>query len=200
MMRKIVAIDQVTLDGVMQGPGGPEEDARGRFVYGGWSQLFGDDALWQILVETVTGADLLFGRRTYDVFADYWPKQDNAVGKAFDKATKYVVTRSRDRLGWEKSVRIDGDVVDEVGRLKASDGPAVHMWGSHQLLQTLIAADLVDEFRLWVYPVVIGTGKRLFESGVPPRVLALVESRSTPKGVLLNTYRPTGPLPREERS
>ena len=194
MMRKIIAIDQVTADGVMQAPGGPEEDSKGRFTYGGWSQLFGDDPLWQALIETVAGADLLLGRRTYDVFAGYWPKQDNPVGKAFDKATKYVVTRSHDHLDWEKSVRIGGDVVDEVGRLKASDGPALHMWGSHQLLQSLIAADLVDEFRLWVYPVVLGRGKRLFENGVPPRVLTLVESRSTPRGVLLNTYRPAGPL------
>ena len=195
-MRKIIAIDQVTADGIMQGPGGPEEDSRGRFTYGGWSQLFGDDALWQVLIETVTGADLLLGRRTYDLFAAYWPHQDNPVGKAFNKATKYVVTRSLDDLGWEKSVRIRGDVVDEVGRLKASDGPPLHMWGSHQLLQSLIAADVVDEFRLWVYPLVLGTGKRLFENGVPPRVLTLVESRSTPRGVLLNTYRPAGPLPR----
>jgi dihydrofolate reductase len=194
MMRKIIAVDQVTLDGIIQAPGGPEEDSRGRFTLGGWSQLFGDDALWQVLVDTVTGPDLLFGRRTYDVFAGYWPKQDNEGGKAFDKATKYVVTRRPDHLDWEKSVRLSGDAVDEVGRLKASDGPALHMWGSHQLLQTLIAADLIDEFRLWVYPVVLGTGKRLFENGAPPRVLALVESRSTPKGVLLNTYRPTGPL------
>ena len=194
-MRKIIAIDQVTTDGVMQAPGGPEEDARGRFTYGGWSQRFGDDALWQILIETVTGADLLLGRRTYDVFAAYWPKQDNPVGKAFNDATKYVVTRSADHLDWERSLRIGGDVVDEVEGLKASDGPALHMWGSHQLLQSLIAADLIDEYRLWVYPLVLGRGKRLFEDGVSPRVLTLVETRNTPRGVLVNTYRPAGPLP-----
>ena len=196
MMRKIIAIDQVTADGVMQAPGGPEEDPRGRFTYGGWSQLFGDDALWQALIETVADADLLLGRRTYDVFAGYWPNQDNPVGKAFNKATKYVVTRSPDHLDWVKSLRIGGDVVDEIGRLKASDGPALHMWGSHQLLQSLIAADLVNEYHLWVYPVVLGMGKRLFENGVPPRSLTLVESRSTPRGVLANTYRPAGPLPK----
>ena len=194
-MRRLIAVDQVTADGVIQAPGGPEEDARGRFTLGGWSQQFGDDALWQALIETVTGADLLLGRTTYDVFAGYWPKQDDPVGKAFDKATKYVVTRKTDNLPWQKSVRIGGDVAQEVRRLKASDGPELHMWGSHQLLQSLIAADLIDEFRLWVYPLVLGMGKRLFENGAPPRILSLVETRSTPKGVLLNTYRPVGPYP-----
>ena len=113
---------------------------------------------------------MLLGRRTYEIFAAYWPNQgDNPIAKAFNKATKYVVTRSLDRLDWEKSQRIDGDVVDEVRRLKASDGPALHVWGSGELLQTLIAAELVDEYRIWVFPVVLGEGKRLFENGVPPR-------------------------------
>jgi dihydrofolate reductase len=186
------------VDGVMQGPGGPEEDPSNGFTHGGWAMPFVDDAVYQNLVETVADEfDMLLGRWTYDLFAAYWPKQgDNPITKAYNKATKYVVTRSLDQLDWKKSQRIGGDVVDEVRRLKASDGPALHLWGSHQLLQTLIAADLVDEYRMWVSPVVIGRGKRLFENGVPPGGLALVETRSTPKGVLLNTYRPAGPLPR----
>lgn len=193
-MRKIIAITQVTLDSVMQSPGGPEEDPENGFTHGGWAM---PNDLNQAVGETIAGEfDMLLGRRTYEIFAAYWPNHsDNPIGKAFNKATKYVVTRSLDQLDWETSQRIGGDVVDEVRRLKASDGPALHIWGSSELLQTLIAADLVDEYRMWVFPVVLGEGKRLFENGVPPRLLTLVETRSTPKGVLLNTYRPAGPLP-----
>lgn len=196
-MRTIIAITQVTVDGVMQAPGGREEDRRDGFTHGGWAMLFGDGVMMQVLNETISGDfDMLLGRWTYDLFAAYWPKQgDNPIAKAFDKATKYVVTRTRDPLDWKTSHRIGGDVVDEVRRLKASDGPALHVWGSSKLLQTLIAADLVDEYRLWVAPVVLGEGKRLFENGVPPRRLALIATRTTPSGVLLNTYRPVGPLP-----
>jgi dihydrofolate reductase len=131
------------------------------------------------------------GRRTYDIFAAYWPKQgDNPIAKAFNKATKYVVTRSLDQLDWEHSQHIGGNLLDEVRRLKGSDGPALHVWGSSELLQTLIAAELVDEYRIWVFPLVLGEGKRLFENGIPPRGLCLVATRSTARGVLLNTYRP----------
>jgi dihydrofolate reductase len=141
--------------------------------------------------------DLVLGRKTYEIFAAYWPNQgDNPIGKAFNKATKYVVTRSLDQLDWENSQRVGADVVDELRRLKASDGPALHIWGSSELLQTLIAAELVDEYRIWVFPLVLGEGKRLFETGVPPGGLALVETRSTPRGVLINTYHPAGPLRR----
>lgn len=195
-MRKIIALNQVTVDGVMQSPGGPEEDPRSGFTHGGWAMPFWDDALSQAMGEIIAGEfDMLLGRRTYETFAAYWPNQgDNPIAKAFNKATKYVVTRSLDQLDWEKSLHIGGDLVDEVRRLKASDGPALHIWGSWELLQTLIAAELVDEYRMLVYPLVLGEGKRLFENGVPPRGLALIETRSTPKGVLINTYRSTGPV------
>jgi dihydrofolate reductase len=195
-MRNITAITQVTLDGVMQSPGGPEEDPRNGFAHGGWAMPFLDDALNQAVDETIAGEfDMLLGRRTYEIFAAYWPNQgDNSIARAFNKATKYVVTRSLGHLDWETSLRIGGDVVDEVRRLKASDGPALHIWGSSELLQTLIAAELVDEYRIWVFPLVLGEGKRLFESTVPPRRLALVETRSTPRGVLINTYRFAGPV------
>jgi dihydrofolate reductase len=197
-MRKIIAITQVTLDGVMQAPGGPGEDPSNGFTHGGWAMPFVDDAAGQVIDEIIAGEfDMLLGRRTYNIFAGYWPNQgDHRIAKAFNKATKYVVTRSLDRLDWEKSQRIDGDVVEEVRKLKASDGAALHIWGSSELLQTLIAADLVDEYRIWIFPVVLGEGKRLFEKGVPPRGLTLVETRSTPGGVLVNTYHPAGPLPR----
>ena len=197
-MRKLIAITQVTLDGVMQSPGGPEEDPRHGFTHGGWAMPFLDDVGYEAVCETIAGDfDMLLGRRTYEIFASHWPNQrDNPIGKAFNKATKYVVTRSLDRLDWENSQHIGGDVVDEVRRLKASDGPEVHVWGSSELLQTLIAAELVDEHRIWVFPLVLGEGKRLFENGVPPRALSLVATTSTPSGVLLNTYRPAGPLPK----
>ena len=197
-MRKLIAITQVTLDGVMQSPGGPEEDPRNGFTHGGWVVPFWDDALNQAIGETLAGEfDMLLGRRTYEIFAAYWPNQgDNPIAKAFNKAPKYVVTRSPDQLDWKESQQISGDVVDEVRRLKASDGPALHIWGSSELLQTLIAADLLNEYRMWVSPVVLGKGKRLFENGVPPRALSLVATQRTPSGVLLNAYRPAGPLPR----
>jgi len=194
-MRTIIAITQVTIDGVMQAPGGPEEDRRNGFAHGGWAMLFGDEVMNQVLAETIAGEfDMLLGRWTYELFAGYWPKQgDNPIAQAFNKATKYVVSRTRDQLDWKAARRLSG--VDEVRRLKASEGPALHLWGSSELLQALIAADLIDEYRLWIAPVVLGEGKRLFENGVPPRRLSLVATRSTPSGVLLATYRPAGPLP-----
>jgi dihydrofolate reductase len=138
--------------------------------------------------------DMLLGRRTYEIFAAYWPYAgDNPIAKAFTGG-KYVAN-SLDRFDWVNTQPIGGDAVDEIRRLKASNGPELHIWGSSELLQTLIAAELVDEFRVWVFPLVLGKGKRLFENGVPPRGLTLVESRSAPKGVLFNTYRPAGPLP-----
>lgn len=195
-MRKIIAITQVTLDGVMQGPGGPEEDTSGGFTHGGWAMPHGDEVLMQVIGEIMAGEfGMLLGRRTYEIFAGYWPQHDdNPIGKAFNRATKYVVTQSLKHLDWKPSQALGG--VDEVRRLKAAAGPELHLWGSSRLLQTLIAADLIDEYRLWVVPVVLGKGKRLFESGVPPRGLTLVETRSTSKGVLINTYRPAGPVPK----
>ncbi|HEY3854586.1 MAG TPA: dihydrofolate reductase family protein [Verrucomicrobiae bacterium] len=195
-MRKLIAITHVTLDGVMQAPGGPKEDSTNGFTHGGWSMPYGDDETGQVIDEIIAGEfGLLLGRRTYDIFAAYWPNHgDNPIGKAFNKATKYVATRTLGQLDWENSQKIDGDAVSGVRRLKASPGPELHIWGSGNLLQTLIAADLVDEYRVWVYPVVLGKGKRLFENGVPPRRLTLVESRSSSDGVLLNTYRSAGSL------
>jgi len=194
-MRKIIAITQVTLDGVMQSPGGPEEDPSNGFTKGGWAMPFVDDAAKQVIGETIAGEfDMLLGRRTYEIFAAYWPNQgDEPIAKAFNKATKYVVTRTLDQLDWKTSQRISGDVVDELRRLKASDGRPLQIWGSRELLQTLISADLIDEYRIWVFPLVLGEGKRLFENGVPSRGFSLVATRSTPRGLLLNTYRPAGP-------
>ena len=195
-MRKLIAITQVTLDGVMQAPGGPEEDPSNGFTHGGWAMSFVDDAARQVIDETIAGVfDLLLGRRTYDIWVSYWPNHDDdPIGKAFNRAAKYVVTHRPDDLHWKTSQAIGGDIVEEVRRLKASVGPEIHVWGSSEVLQTLIAAELIDEHRLWVFPVVLGEGKRLFENGIPPRRLSLVVTRSTPSGVLLNTYRPVGGL------
>jgi len=194
-MRKIIAITQLSLDGVMQAPGGPEEDPSHGFDLGGWFMRFGDEGVMQALDATISGKfDLLLGRRTYDIWADYWPKHDdNPVGKAFNRATKYVVTHRPRPLTWQTSQPVGGNVVAKLRRLKAAKGPALHVWGSGQLLQTLIAAGLVDEHRFWIAPVVLGQGKRLFETGLPSHDLKLVTTRSTPNGVLIQTYRPVRP-------
>jgi dihydrofolate reductase len=196
-MRKIITITHVTLDGIMQAPGGPEEDPSGGFTHGGWSMPFGDEVGGKALDEIMSGEfDLLLGRRTYEIFAAYWPYVgDNPIARAFNKATKFVVTRTLNQFDWANSRPVGGNAVKEIRGLKTGEGPELHIWGSSELLQTLIAAELVDEFRVWIYPVVLGKGKRLFEAGVPPRGLTLEESRPTSKGVLLNTYRPAGPLP-----
>ncbi|HWA25143.1 MAG TPA: dihydrofolate reductase family protein [Lacunisphaera sp.] len=193
-MRKIIAITQLSLDGVMQGPGGPEEDPSNGFDLGGWAMGFGDKVLHEVLTKTVSGKfDLLLGRRTYDIWAAYWPFHgDNPIGRAFNRVTKYVVTRRRRNLAWDKSQRIDGDVIKQLRRLKASRGPALHVWGSGNLLQTLMTAGLVDEHRLWICPVVLGKGRRLFEHGLPPQAFTLVKTQPTSAGVVLNTYRPAG--------
>lgn len=197
-MRKLIAITHLTLDGVMQAPGGSEEDTRNGFTHGGWCMPFGDAVGGQTIGAIMAGEfALLLGRRTYEIFAGYWPHHgDSHIGKAFNAARKYVATRTPAQLDWANSRRVGGEAADGVRQLKASDGPELHVWGSGNLLQTLIAADLVDEFRIWIYPVVLGQGLRLFENGVPPRGLTLVESRPTTTGVLLNTYRPAGPLPK----
>src|SRR5688500_15005830 len=156
-MRKIIAITQVTLDGIMQAPGGPEEDPSGGFTQGGWAMPFFDEAVDEALNEIMSGEfDLLLGRRTYEIFAAYWPYAgDNRIAKAFNQAAKYVVTHSLKKFDWVNSRPIGGNAVDEIRRLKASDGPELHIWGSSELLQTLIAAEVIDEFRIWVFPLVL---------------------------------------------
>ena len=196
-LRKLIAITHISMDGVMQSPGGPDEDPRNGFSHGGWIWPFSDASAGDAVGELISSDfALLLGRRTYEIFAAYWPHAGtNPIGRAFNQATKYVATRSLDRLSWEHSQRLGADAVAGIRELKSSSGPTLHCWGSGELLQTLIAADLVDEYRIWVYPVILGAGKRLFEKGAPPRALSLVETRRTPKGVLLNTYRAAGPIP-----
>lgn len=197
-MGKIIAITQLSVDGVMQAPGGPDEDPSSRFAHGGWFMHYGDDILHQTITEIISGEfEMLLGRRTYDIFASYWPQHDDdPIGKAFNRARKYIATRTLDKLDWHNT-QIVKDVVGEVGRLRASDGPEIHIWGSGDLLQTLISAGLIDEHRLWIAPVVLGGGKRLFENGIPAGGLTLADTKATSTGMIINTYRPAGPLPGE---
>jgi dihydrofolate reductase len=196
-MRKIIAITHLSIDGVLQSPGGPEEDPQGGFTHGGWGMLFDDDLVPKVLRKLMAGKfDLLLGRRTYDIFAGYWPRHaDNFIGEAFGKAVKYVVTRGAKPLPWQESVRIGGKAVEAIRKLKRTQGPDLHVWGSGNLLQTLIRARLVDEHRILVYPAVLGYGKRLFEPGTPPHRLKLVESKAGSGGVVINTYRQDGSIP-----
>jgi dihydrofolate reductase len=193
-MRKIIASTFMTLDGVMQAPGGPEEDPTGGFTEGGWSFSYWDDTMNKAMGETMSVPfDLLLGRKTYEIFAAHWPYAgDNPITALFNKATKYVASRTLSQLDWVNSKHIQGDVAGEVARLKESDGPELQVHGSSGLLQTLTGAGLVDEYRVWVFPLVLGHGKRLFEKGVPPLALALTDSKLSSTGVLINTYRPTG--------
>ena len=195
-MRKLVVSTFLTLDGVMQAPGGPEEDDSGGFALGGWSVNYWDDRMGQVMGEAMSVPfDLLLGRRTYDIFAAYWPNAPEAAGgKPLNDATKYVVSRGRPNLSWEKSVLIEGDAAEGVAELKKGDGPELQVHGSGNLIQTLLRNNLVDEFRLWVFPLVIGSGKRLFADGTIPAALEVVDSTVSTTGVVIGTYRPAGEI------
>ncbi|MCV7423824.1 dihydrofolate reductase [Mycobacterium yunnanensis] len=195
-MRRLITNTFLTLDGVMQAPGGPEEDADGAFDHGGWSVNFWDDHANQVMGKTMgVPFDLVLGRRTYDIFAAHWPRvSDDEGGKPLNEATKYVASRHRPALDWQNSVLLDDDVPAAVAALKATDGPELQVHGSADLLQTLIRHGLIDEYRLWTFPVVVGTGKRLFADGVVPGALELVDSSVSTTGVVIGTYRPAGAL------
>ena len=185
-MPKIVVNAFLTLDGVMQAPGGPDEDRDGGFVHGGWQAPYADDAMGRLVIEGIADADgFLLGRKTYDIFASYWPKvtdPDNAIAIALNSRPKYVVSRSLERVTWNNSSLIKGDVVDEIRKLRQQPGRTVQTWGSTELLQTLLKSDLIDEYRLFIVPVVLGSGKRLFASGTVPAALKQVESVTIARG------------------
>lgn len=196
-MRKIVAAVFVSVDGVMQAPGGPEEDTDGGFKSGGWVFPYFDEAVGGVMDELFTRKfDLLLGRETYDIFAAYWPKvpADDPIGSLFNKVTKYVASRSNPKLEWAHSQSLGGDVVKSLKELKASDGPELLVQGSANLIQTLIAHDLIDEYHLLIFPILLGKGKRLFANGVSPEALKLTEQRAFPNGVTLAKYKPAGAL------
>ena len=192
-MRKIVVLSFISLDGVMQAPGAPEEDTSGGFKYGGWTAPFSDEFSGNIMVDQMSMSfDLLLGRKTYDIFASYWPGQTGPIADPFNKATKYVVSNSSPKLDWEKSVLIDGDVVAKLKELKRQDGPMLQVQGSGNLTQTLLKNDLVDELWLKIFPVTLGNGKRLFAEGTMPAAFELIESKTSPKGVIFSNYKRSG--------
>ena len=187
----------ITLDGVMQAPGGSKEDTAEGFKYGGW-QVGWDEEADNIMDTKVQAApfDLLFGKRTYDIFADYWPKhkEEPHWGKPFDRAKKYVVAHKSFKLPWDNSVLITGDVVKELKKLKNSDGPELLVYGSGNLIQTLLKHNLIDRIHVWIFPVTIGTGKKLFAEGTQPERFKVVDSKVTSTGVIFATYEPSNPL------
>ena len=194
-MRKLIVTTFLTLDGVMQAPGGPEEDDSGGFAHGGWSVNYWDDLMGEAKSEEMSGPfDLLLGRRTYEIFAAYWPNApEEAGGKGLNDATKYVCSRSRPSLDWTPAVLIEGDAAEGVAALKEEDdGPELQVHGSGNLAQTLIRHGLVDEYHLWVFPLVLGQGKRLFADGTIPAALRLVDSKVSTTGVFMGTYEPAG--------
>lgn len=193
-MRKIVVLSFVSLDGVMQAPGGPEEDTSGGFQYGGWTFPYFDEFSGNIMNEQMSMPfDLLLGRKTYDIFAGYWPNQTGDIpAGVFNKATKYVVSGSSPQLTWENSVLIEGDVATELKKLKQQDGPMLQVHGSGNMIQTLLQNDLVDELWLKTFPVTLGPGKRLFAEGTMPAAFELMESKTSPSGVIFASYRRAG--------
>lgn len=194
-MRKVVAAAFLSLDGVMQAPGGPEEDPASDFAYGGWVFPHWDGVVDRAMDEALhTPFDLLLGRRTYEIFAAHWPHvpADDPVGRVFNAVTKYVATTSATPLSWRNSVALQGDAATAVAELKRQDGPVLLLQGSSHLIQTLLAADLIDEFRLMTFPVLLGKGKRLFGPGTIPAGLKLVDSKASATGVVISTYLRSG--------
>ena len=189
-MRKLIVLSFITLDGVMQAPGGPGEDDSGGFKYGGWSVGYFDDFLGKIMGEQMGHPfDLLLGRKTYDIFAAHWPRlsDDDPAARVINRARKYVVSHRPVNLDWKITIPINGDVAEQIKQLKGEDGPEIQVHGSGNLIQTLLRNDLVDEFWLKTFPVAVGSGKRLFAEGTMPAGFTLIESRISPSGVVVSS-------------
>lgn len=206
-MRRIIAGTFLSLDGIMQGPGGPDEDPRGGFRFGGWTAPYWDDAIGAALGESFSAPyDLLLGRRTYDIFAAHWPYIETdpsgsnfdalvaQIAETFNRITKYVATHSPDTLTWQNSQALGSDVVAGLRALKKGDGPNLIIQGSSELIQQLLTADLIDEFRLLIYPLVLGKGRRLFAEGTVPAAFKVTRSATSPSGVLMATYQRDGEI------
>ena len=197
-MRKLIATTMVSLDGVMQAPGGPEEDPTGGFTFGGWSFPFWDDAPERDM-RGLDGKDreLVLGRRTYEIFEAYWPHQpaDSPIAQTLNAARKHVASRTLKKVQWNNSTLLRGDVVAAVKALKAEAGQDLQIIGSGNLIQTLQAASLIDEYNVWTFPVVLGRGKRLFEAGAKAGALRLAGSQTSATGVVMSTYGPVGDVP-----
>jgi dihydrofolate reductase len=197
-MRKLIASTFVSLDGVLQAPGGPEEDRTGGFAFGGWTFPFWDEVAGRSM-RGFDGKDreLVLGRRTYEIFEAYWPYQpaDNPIARNFNATRKHVASRTLQRLDWNNSTLLQGDVATAIAALKSQDGQDLQIIGSGNLMQTLHAAALIDEYNVWTFPVVLGRGKRLFEAGARPGALRLVASETSGTGVVMSTYVPAGEVP-----
>ena len=195
-MRRLMVLEMVTLDGVMQAPGGREEDQRGGFTHGGWSVPYNDPVKMQAMGEGMAQrTDMLFGRWTYEKFYHVWHgRTDNPFTSVFERSQKYVASRTLDTLEWQNSTLLEGDVAQAVAKLKQEDGPEIQVHGSSDLIQTLLEHDLVDEFRLMIFPVVLGTGKRIFGDGALPAGLTLADSGTSSTGVVMATYKRAGDI------
>ena len=196
-MRKLIATTMVSLDGVMQAPGGPQEDPTGGFAFGGWSFAYWGEPTGRSM-DGLDGKDreLLLGRRTYEIFEAYWPYQpaDNPIAQTLNAASKHVASRTLKTLNWNNSTPLRGDVVAAVAALKSEAGQDLQIIGSGNLVQTLQAASLIDQYHVWTFPVVLGRGKRLFEAGAMAGALRLVASQTTKTGVVMSTYVPAGDI------
>jgi dihydrofolate reductase len=191
-MRNIAILSFITLDGVMQAPGGPEEDTSGGFEYGGWTVPYFDEASGNLMAEQMREPfALLLGRKTFEIFASYWPQHaDEWPG--INEATKYVVSSTLTEHEWSNSVFINGDAVEGIRKLKAGDGPPLQVYGSANLIQTLLKHDLVDELWLKIFPITLGDGKRLFDSGTSAAAFTLESTTTSPSGVIFADYRRAG--------
>ncbi len=195
-MRKIITTTFLTIDGVMQAPGGPDEDRSGNFAYGGWQFNYADKLMGDTIGSFMAQPfELLLGRKTYDIFASYWPtaQKDGEVAVPFNKTKKYVVSHNQKELTWENSQLITGDVVDQIQELKRMDAPDLWVYGSANLIQTLLEHKLVDRMYIWTYPVMVGGGKRLFEKA-PAASWKLIDAKIGDSGVIIATYEPAGEL------
>jgi dihydrofolate reductase len=192
-MRKLMVVNYLTLDGVMQGPGHLDEDRSGGFEHGGWVTQYLDEEWGRLAAEGIAATDaLLFGRKTYEKMAAYWPHQsdDDPIAATMNHFTKYVASKTLDEVPWRNSMLIKGDVVDEIAQLKEQPGKNIAILGSGDLLQTMMRHNLVDEYQLLVCPLVLGDGKRLFRDGGPKTSLKLLDSRTLSSGAVILTYRP----------
>lgn len=191
-MRKIIVLEFITLDGVIQAPGGPQEDTSGDFKFGGWTAPYFDDFAGSVMAQQMKAPfSLLLGRTTFEIFASYWPQHEDQW-PGVNKATKYVVSKSLKSHEWNNTVCIHTNVVKALKKLKNQDGPDLHVYGSGNLVQTLLQYDLVDELWLKIFPITLGTGKRLFDTGTIPAAFALTESKTSPSGVIFANYKRAG--------
>ncbi len=193
-MKKVIVLEHISLDGVIQAPGGPDEDTSGGFAYGGWIASYSDPILGTALRRQMnTSFDLLLGRKTFDIWAPYWPQHADAW-PGVNAATKYVASNTMTSAEWQPSVFLSGDIAEKIAKIKQQPGPDLHVWGSGNLIQTLIKHDLVDVFWLMIYPITLGVGKRLFANGTIPMAFKMTESTATPNGVIVVNYERAGAI------